>query len=287
MSIESIVEIIKTEANVAPVEIKTRMPHLRNRLEPYIYNYLAMNHYPMLNEAWKSYAPPLNSKHVYAIIERRCHPNFDFILKNIAWANPNMAVYIFCSDENERYIYSLLGDKIANVSIVQAFTGTGSVQEGIDDYNRLLTSKSFYECFAEDAEYVLTIQMDVFIRRPITPEIFVGDYWGAPWRWNPQKGGSGGSTIRKISKMLEICSKEFDAEQDPVKQGEDHWMSERIKDLPPLAFRSKTIMESIYITNPVIVHQFWSYIDNILDYQYEIAISYLKDILTIGPENKY
>jgi hypothetical protein len=285
MSIESIVEIIRSELKGGPLELTTRMPYLRNRLEPYIYNYLAMNYYPMLNEAWKSYAPPLNSKHIYAIIERRCHPNFDFILKNIAWANPNMAVYIFCSDVNESYIYSLLGDKIANVSIVQAFNGTGSVQEGIDDYNRLLTSKSFYECFAEDVEYVLTIQMDVFIRRPIKPEIFVGDYWGAPWMWNPQKGGSGGSTIRKISKMLEICSKEFDA--DPVKQGEDHWFSERIKDLPPLAFRSKTIMESIYITDPVIVHQFWTYIDNILDYPHDTALSFLKDILTIGPENKY
>ena len=286
MSIESVLNVIQSELKLAPLTVPERMSHLRNRLEPYIYNYLAMNHYPMLNEAWKSYAPPLNSKHVYAIIERRCHPNFDFVLKNIAWANPNMAVYIFCSDVNESYIYSLLGDKVANVSIVQVFTGNGSVQEGRDDYNRLLTSTGFYECFAEDAEYVLTIQMDVFIRRPIKPEIFVGDYWGPPWRWNPHTGGGGGSTIRRIAKMQEICGKEYDTE-DPVKEGEDHWISERTRDgLPSLEFRSNTIMESVYVTDPVIVHQFWTYLDNMLDSSYESTISWLKDILTIADQTR-
>ena len=63
-------------------------------------------------------------------------------------------------------------------------------------------------------------------------------------------------------------------------------MSERVKDLPPLTVRCKTIMESIYITNPVIVHQFWTYIDNVLEFPYHTALSYLKGILTIG-HDKY
>lgn len=283
MSIESIIEVIKSEVKMAPVSIPERMSHLRNRLEPYIYNYLSVNHYGMLNEAWASYKPPLNSKHVFAIIERRCHPNFDFVLKNLAWANPNMALYIFCSDTNEDFIYSLLGDKAANVTIIQAFTGNVCVQEGRDDYNRLLTSPWMYECFADDAEYVLTIQMDVFIRRAVTPEIFVGDYWGACWKWDPSRGGGGGSTIRKISTMREICLASANS-ADPVKEGEDSWMSDMIikggYSIPDVDFRCMHIMESIYVTNPVVVHQFWSYIDSILDASHEEALGFLKGILS-------
>lgn len=281
MSIESILEVIKSEVLMAPAGISERMSHLRNRLEPYIYNYLSVNHYGMLNEAWASYKPPLNSKHAFAIIERRCHPNFDFVLKNIAWANPNMALYIFCSDTNENFILSLLGDKAANVTIVQAFTGNVGLQEGKDDYNRLLTSQWMYDCL-EDSEYVLTIQMDVFIRRRIEPEIFVGDYWGPPWKWDPSRGGGGGSTIRKISSMREICKV---IEGDPVKEGEDSWMSNMIikggYSIPDLDFRCMHIMESIYVTNPVVVHQFWTYIDSLLDTSHAQAVDFLKEVLTL------
>lgn len=283
MSIESIIEVIKSEVKMASTNIPERMSHLRNRLEPYIYNYLTVHNYGALDKAWASYSPPLSSKHVFAIIERRCHPNFDFVLKNLAWANPNMALYIFCSDENENFIYSLLGDKAKNVTIVQAFTGNVSVQEGRDDYNRLLTSPWMYDCF-EDAEYVLTVQMDVFIRRPVTPEIFVGDYWGPPWKWASERGGGGGSTVRKISSMREICSAASVADGDPVKEGEDSWMSNMIVKkgytLPDLDFRAMHIMESIYVTNPVVVHQFWSYIDSILDASHEEAVAFLTRILT-------
>jgi len=285
MSIDSIIEVIKSEVKMAPVSIPERMSHLRNRLEPYIYNYLSANHYPMLNEAWASYSPPLNSKNVFAIIERRCHPNFDFVLKNIAWANPDMALYIFCSDENESFILSLLGEKAANVTIVQAFTGNVSLQEGRDDYNRLLTSPWMYECFADDAEYMLTVQMDVFIRRAVGPEIFVGDFWGPPWKWAPTRGGGGGSTIRKISSMREICNAGSVYSSDPVKEGEDSWMSDMIVkkgySIPDLDFRSMHIMESVYVANPVVVHQFWSYIDSILEASHEEAVAFLTRILTL------
>ena len=265
---------------MAPLSIPERMSHLRNRLEPYIYNYLSVNNYGMLNEAWASYNPPLNSKNVFAIIERRCHPNFDFVLKNIAWANPDMALYIFCSDENENFILSLLGEKAANITLVQAFTGNVSVKEGRDDYNRLLSSSWMYECFADDAEYVLTVQMDVFIRRPVRPEIFVGDYWGAAWKWAPSRGGGGGSTIRKISSMREICSVPYG---DPVEEGEDSWISDMIVKkgytMPDLDFRSMHIMESIYVTNPVVVHQFWSYIDSLIKASHKEAAGFLTRIL--------
>jgi hypothetical protein len=38
------------------------------------------------------------------LVEGRIHQNMWFILRNMAWAGPEMAVYIFCSDQNYDYI---------------------------------------------------------------------------------------------------------------------------------------------------------------------------------------
>jgi hypothetical protein len=280
MSIESIAEAVIYELK-KPYTEKELLVNLRNKIEPFIYNYLTINYYSILQKAWENYAPPLTSKHAYVVIERRCHPNFDFILKNIAWANPNMSVYIFCSDVNEQFVLSLLGDKAKYFNIVQAFTGDVSRDQGIIEYNTLMATKDIYEIV--EAEYMLTIQMDVFIRRPLDPEIFVGDYWGAPWIWNPTAAGGGGATIRKISSMLEICTKNT---YEGSEKAEDMWICDRVNDMgyqfPDVDFRAMRIMESVYSTNPVIVHQFWSFLGNCSDKTFDELVGYLNTILTLA-----
>jgi hypothetical protein len=278
MSIESIAEAVIYELKKSSTE-KELLINLRTNIEPHIYNYLTVNYYSILQKAWETYAPPLTAKYAYVIVERRCHPNFDFILKNIAWANPNMSVYIFCSDVNEAYVLSLLGDKAKHVNIVQAFTDNVSRDQGWIEYNTLMATKDMYEII--DAEYIVTIQMDVFIRRPLTPEIFVGDYWGAPWKWNPKMAGGGGATIRKVSSMIELCTKNI-YHGDPFKESEDIWICERLEGtVPDLDFRAMNIMESVFVTNPVLVHQFWSFLGNCADKSFDELVDYLRTILTI------
>lgn len=251
---------------------------IRTNIEPYIYNYLNQRYYTKLQEHWNTYTPPLHSNYAYVIVERRCHPNFDFVLKNIAWANPNMSIYIFCSDYNEKFIHSLLGNKLKHVNIILAFTGEGG-NKGVNGYNDLLCSKRMYEHFHTATKYILTIQMDVFIRRKFT-DIFVGEYWGAPWQWNEEAAGGGGATVRKVSTMLDICSKYVNDTHLP----EDNWFSEKVAELgyylPDIEFRTN-IMESLFVEDPVIVHQFWTFISSMLDENFDEGVSYIEKILTI------
>jgi hypothetical protein len=280
MSIKSVAEVILSELNQPFISEPHRLDKLRLTIEPYIYNYLSVNYYSKLQEHWVNYKPPKNSKNVFAIIERRCHPNFDFVLKNIAWANPNMAVYIFCSDENENYIKALLRDKNEYVTLVKAFTGSVSRDQGKIDYNNLLTSTKMYEAFDKSVEYLLTIQMDVFIRRAVTDDMFVGGYWGNPWAWKPNTPGGGGATIRKISTMIDICSK-----YKYIDGGEDTWFATHIQEynygFPDIDFRAMRIMESIYVMNPVVVHQFWTYLDQLKNISFNDLEEYLQDILSL------
>jgi len=282
MSIESVTEAIIYELKQTFQSEKDSLRRLRINLEPYIFNYLSTTYYQTLQEHWNTYTPPLNSKYAYAFIERRCHPNIDFLLKNIAWANPTMSIYIFCSDLNENYIRALLGDKISNITIIQAFTGEASPQEGYKEFNKLLANIEYYECFDKEVEYIMTLHTDVFIRRKITEDIFVGDYWGAPWKWDRESAGGGGVTIRKVSSMKEICKKyTYEFDENVL---EDIWFCDKVKKLglayPDVDFRAMRIMESVYVTNPVAIHQFWTFAYELKDNSYDEVVSYIKQILT-------
>jgi hypothetical protein len=282
MSIESVTEAIIYELKQTFQSEKDSLRRLRINLEPYIFNYLSTTYYQTLQEHWNTYTPPLNSKYAYAFIERRCHPNIDFLLKNIAWANPTMSIYIFCSDLNENYIRALLGDKISNITIIQAFTGEASPQEGYKEFNKLLANIEYYECFDKEVEYIMTVQTDAFIRRKITEDMFIGDYWGAPWKWDHESAGGGGVTIRKVSSMKEICKKyTYEFDENVL---EDNWFCDKVKKLglayPDVDFRAMRIMESVYVTNPVAIHQFWTFAYELKDNSYDEVVSYIKQILT-------
>ena len=253
-----------------------RLHAFRTELEPYIYHYLIEQYGLRLNAVWENYAPPLKSDKAYVLVERRAHPNYPFLLKMMAWAAPHLSVYLVCSDENLEFIKAILGDKIEHFNIIVAYSGEVDRDQGRAEYNQLLTDASFYEQI--DAEYMVTMQMDVFLRRKLTDELFCGDYWGAPWGWRQESAGGGGATIRRVQKMIEICKANPFA---PCNECEDSWIADQIQDFPPLEFRYAHIMESIPTEDPIIVHQFWTFLDN---YQIQDRVRFtenMKRILTI------
>jgi hypothetical protein len=80
-----------------------------------------------------------------------------------------------------------------------------------DDYNRLLTSTSFWARF-ESSGRVLIFQHDSMLLRHGVDEFLDWAYAGAPWPadapWGrpERKGGNGGLSLRNPRKMLELCS---------------------------------------------------------------------------------
>jgi hypothetical protein len=228
---------------------------------------------------WDSYTPPLKSDKAYVLVERRAHPNYPFLLKMMAWAAPHLSVYLVCSDENFEFIKAILGDKIEHFNIIVTYSGEVDRDQGRAEYNELMTDASFYEQI--DAEYMVTMQMDVFLRRKLTDDLFCGDYWGAPWGWRSHRAGGGGATIRRVQKMIEVCKANRSDPLVPCIDCEDSWMSDRIQDFPSLDFRRAHIMESMPAEDPIIVHQFWTFLNN---YHIQDRVRFtenMKRILTI------
>ena len=283
MSLEQVYEVGKIVQECKFEEAK-RLDTYRHRLEPYIFNYLIKTNSAMLEDFWKSYIPVKKAPCAFIIVERRDHPNFHFLLRNIAWANPNMSVYIFCSDINYNFILSLLGEKAEHYTIVQWFKGDASRENAIKEYNATFKNYKFYEQI--DAEYGITVQMDVIFRKKISESLFTGHYWGAPWAWNTNCPGGGGATIRNISSLLQLC-KFYNPEPEQYSNvdPEDGWFSEKIKEqqmfYPALDFRKNSIMESIPVQDPSIMHQFWTFFDQYLSQPKKDVVQYFTHLLTL------
>jgi len=263
---EAIYEVALAEYKNKSDDVMIKLDRYRTTLEPHIYHYLIEHHMSMLNRHWSTYQPPKKARRAFVIVERRAHPNFEFVLKNAAWACPTLSVYIFCSDVNRGFISALLGDKEPNYNIIVAFKGHGTREQGKTEYNNLLTDAKTYRQI--DAEYIMTVQMDVIFRRKLPEAIFVGDFWGNPWLWKQEESGGGGATVRNVKKMIALCEQFRPDTAVHIKECEDAWISEHLALIgttyPCLADRAQIIMESMPVKDPYILHQFWTFAETYL-----------------------
>ena len=258
------------DQNENPATCQTNLlKTLRHGLEPYVYAHLEATYGQKLTEFWKSWIPPLRSAKAFVLVERRTHPNFWFVLRNMAWAGPNMAVYIFCSDENVNFIKTCLGDKLQYVNLHVIFKGNPPTDEAILEYSDFFTNFTVYQFLASQGiEWILTVQMDVFFRKKLTDKLFFTEFLGAVWAWIPDGTGCGGSSVRKVQKMLEICLKFRPELGVRCPFPEDGWFDLKLKEsghiFPPLEERVHFIMESIFVPDPYIIHQFWTFLTSSL-----------------------
>ena len=110
-------------------------------------------------------------------------------------------------------------------------------------YNQMCQESSFYKLFS-DYDYILIYQTDAFVFYDnLKYFIELGyDYYGAPWPHHNDKIGNGGFSLRKVSKMIEVCDK-----FEPVLENEDMWFCLRHSDvinICPLNVAMKFSLES-------------------------------------------
>ena len=231
----------------------------RNRYDPAVFQILTNVYGPTLDRFWKTHTPPLVSKKAFVIVERRCHPNMWFILRNIAYFGRDWAIYIFCSKQNAAYIAGLLGDKLPHVHLNVIFTEIADAASGVREYNELLKQRQFWERI--DAETVCTIEMDCYLRKPIPDELLDYDYVGTPWGWSLHTPGGTGLSIRKRAAMLDVCDhadKKIPMQDHFAAEGMFHqgysWM--------PSSQGVNVFVENYYTDDPVGVHQWWTFFFN-------------------------
>lgn len=255
----------------------------RLTLDPLVYQILETRYGEKLEAFWKTYMPPKTSKYAFAIVERRQHPNFKWILRNLAWAGPDMAVYIFCSDLNEAWLREMLGDKADAINLRVVFQGNPSRERGKKEVDNLMSDWRTYASIP--AKYILTLEVDCFLRRKIPTSLFTGVYYGCSYGWDQSHPGGGGLTVRHIDAMIDLCKAERPDLDKDLAGSQDCWLGsktmERELEYPPLQRRMEVLMENMFVNNPVGVHQFWTFLFNLPLEPKDQWMAYVSSLLTL------
>jgi hypothetical protein len=163
---------------------------------------------------------PMESRYIGVIVEPRRHKMLELILRNFVYMMKGWSLLIYHSDDNREYVEKILGEN-HRARLVRMSEGNID----IDDYNRLLMSKEFYETVG--GEKILVFQCDSFIRKRCIDRFMEYDYVGAPWAPNTISKdryleveidrvgvrekhkivvGNGGISLRTPSVMMRILS---------------------------------------------------------------------------------
>jgi len=226
----------------------------RMHLDSFIFESLKKMYGPTLKNFWDTTDTiPFESDKAIIIVERRCHPNLDFILQCNAYFARGFTIHIFCSEANYSYIELICGVQYKNIHCHKVFETIGTPEEGKIEYNNLLKTKSFWETFTE--EHIITIETDSYLLKPISDLIYTFDYVGSAWPWQLLDPGGGGLTYRKTSVMKQIC--DLSGIDCPM---QDSFASNGIKKLG-LKFSNTYFTESIFMYTSFGTHQWWTHLD--------------------------
>lgn len=194
------------------------------------------------------------------LIEPRKHKALEFCINNLLDnLNSDWNILVFHSDENQEYLSNIVkSSRVTLLNNIQNMNG--------DDYNKLLTSSSFYDSIPTDL--FLITQTDAMIipkNKDKISEFLEYDYVGAPWNtpgfFLHNLVGNGGFSLRRKSKMLDILK------TVPYETwiNEDVYFSMNTQNKPSFEKAELFSSETKWNPNSFGIHCVWKYIPNMSD----------------------
>jgi hypothetical protein len=229
----------------------------RTTLDAPIFQLLNQHYGGIFNTFWNETTTiPLESNKGIVFVERREHPNLEFCLKNAAYYTRGFSIHIVCSKANLEFIKKICGSQLENIHLHVEWDYVGTPEQGRLEYNELLKTRRFWEMFSE--EYILTMETDSYLLKPIPESMFQYDYVASKWPWLPTEPGGGGLSLRNVSMMLDICTR---MPSNPPMQ--DSFASEGVKLLeytyPDIQTNMNYFTEALYSSNAIGTHQWWTF----------------------------
>jgi hypothetical protein len=147
----------------------------------------------------------MNFKYTAVIIEPRRHKALGFVLLNfLKNLSDEWNIILFHGTQNEEYVDNLFMSELKDFNNRLNKIKLNIENLSSNQYSLLLKSSSFYKCIK--SEICLIFQTDTLILNGnLIDNFLVYDYVGAPWTNGVV--GNGGLSLRRKSKMIEICDK--------------------------------------------------------------------------------
>lgn len=230
-------------------------------LEPLLFDILKRKYGSILRTSFEKTSPPKDSKHCILIIERRIHPNLEFLLHNAAYFAPEWSICFVCSDSNLAYCKEIAKPHQDSIHFLPLFSGSPGRDRAREEYNRMLKSKTFYEQLPWETLWIC--QTDTYFRKPIPPSVFDYDFFAAP-AGNDTSSMVGGMSFRKRDAMLRITE-----EYTTDASSEDMYISNGARSLglkmPEFDKALELICESCLYEDSVAVHQWWTFFHPLIE----------------------
>lgn len=184
-------------------------------------------------------------KYTAVIIEPRKHKALEFVLRNfIENLSDEWKILIFHGRQNKEFIQEIiLRNEFENRidKLIQLDVDNLSIAQ----YNRMLINPSFYNCIL--TEIMLIFQTDTMIlsrNKDLINDFLEFDYVGSPWK-NIKMVGNGGLSLRRKSKMIEICEYYMKMMEDKkIKEEIMKFLDENNEDV------MISLQKTIYINTP-------------------------------------
>ena len=257
---EEMLEFIQTKKS--SLEYGDFLHTIRVELEYPIFNKLRETYGKTLKESWERATFPTSSSNTVMLVERRNHPNIEFVLHNVMYfvKDRDFSLTLVCSKDNEAYIRKILGKHEATTHILVLFDDDCNRDKARDEYNTTFESAEFWEQIR--ADYILSIQTDCYLRKPLPDIIWTVDYVASPWAWKPWVVGGSGLTFRKKDAVIDMCRI-----KTKKKMAEDEFFAHMClhtgKKVLPLEIAEHIFSESRFVDDPVGVHQWWTYLSQV------------------------
>jgi hypothetical protein len=200
-------------------------------------------------------------KYTAVIIEPREHKALSFVLNNFFTnLSDEWGFVIFHGRKNKEYIENILTNELHHfkhriIRLIQLDTDNLTIAQ----YNIICKNANFYKCI--DTEIMLIFQTDTLIlnkNKDLINNFLSYDYVGAPWRNGIV--GNGGLSLRRKSKMIEICEKV----PHNLVENEDIYFSYQSEVVlnKPSYYEAKTFsVETVFHEKSFGIHAPWKYLN--------------------------
>lgn len=221
-----------------------------------IFDYLRAKYLADLRAWWATYTLPIATDRYIFFYEPRCHENLEFLIYNLTYFARGWGLIIYCSKENYDYITDILKHNKLRALLFIVRDNQGG-PEARNDYNALLMSAEFWNSIP--CKYILTGEMDTYLRKALPDDVVNYDYVCAKWPWHPDSPGGSGLSIRRVEAMKQICC-EFPTLSTEIPH-QDVWVSTGCSRLK-LTYNNRYFVEADHHNkDPVGFHNWWTFFD--------------------------
>lgn len=220
-------------------------------------------------------------KYTAVIIEPREHKALAFVLENfLKGLSDEWGFMIFHGRKNKDYIHTILSEKLQKYhSRIYKLIELDTDNLTISQYSKICKSPAFYKCIP--TETFIIFQTDSIILNPeLIYKFLEYDYVGSPWQNG--KVGNGGLSLRRKSKMIEICEK---VDENFTENEDNYFCYQNVVSLNRPSFQEaqRFSVETVFHEKSFGVHAPWKYLNK---YELEFLVNKYPEIETLISLNK-